>query len=495
VNYKTPIRYLLVMLVFLTGITDGAFAVPPAGFPDCQTSPTSKGLTFGGIYCMKVALSKATLGDPSGTPAGYIKNLRNNLAYFRYLAIALAVTLFGMNVATLQVHELTKEAMTLIFKIAIVMYLITNTELIYTALTGTIDQIIGYVTNVFTFDHLPSASCTVVFPASAFAASNPPSALQPYAIWNAFDCMLESLLGAAKADPTKVLVSAVAVIAAAAFTSILGLGIAVFAITTFIYLILTAARAIYLVFLSYITLSFLLSLTPLIAPLLLFRGDTPQGIFQKWTQKILSSIFQPIIVIAFISLTVMSVDMFVEGGTRTDFLPLVAGCETPPAVALGSPIAYKPGCIYSFRQLFSEALIRSNQIFEPNATLFSQAVIGDPQAHSQDGHWWDPALSWGKTILIKGIDWVAQTSGGILSLPGFTRLSSAFSSTLEQLLLTLAVCLIITLTMRSLFETTIPNMAMAITQGMGIALATSSQIPFESFINSRVEKLNSKKKK
>jgi len=431
-------------------------------------STNSMGFTWGLVYCVKKEIL-------SGATA-YINALNAStvMIAYKWLAITLALTLYGIKLMTLGIEELFKATMLLIFKIAIALYLIESTSTNLTNLSNVMDQLIGWVSKGMV--NVASAhGCFLSPPADA-------------AVWQIFDCVLGGMFGLAS-DPSFIMGSLLIIIAAAIFTSTLGVIIAMLGITTMVQMLFTLARAIYGVLLAYITLSFLMLLTPLIAPLLMFESHKNQSytrdLFEKWVGLILSTVFQPMFIIGFLSLTVMILNAFIVGPLPGPGANPPGNCVLPNAQGQGG------SGVCSIEQLLNLQATPSTQNvqamqnnLEPNVPLFSWQINGDPQGHSLTGGWLNP-MTYVNLIKTAGIAVINQALKFAGSLgPHITRLKATVP--IGQLILTLTTFSLMIAILRQLMEV-IPEMARTIAGNVGLALFSQARVPFESMIASAVK--------
>ncbi len=476
---------LVLAVVLLIGFLEPVHAAAPQTLPPphslCNdaTNAGVKGFTVAVIYCVKASLSEALTGvsrtggaAPAPTPAGgYIGQVVKFLAGYKWAAITLAFALYGVKLSTVSVEELLKESASLLFRMAIVLWLVDNMATYYGAATDAAGELVTWVSAGFA---QVTQSCTPdTIPSGANAAE--------YTVWQEYDCMFGSLMGAAFSGAS-ITLTIVVIIAAAVFSGGLGVIVVMLAITAFIMVLITLARSIYVLLLSYFVLALLFVIGPLIVPILVFDNKFLREIFWKWVGLIMSTIFQPMFIIGFLSFSVMVMDTFVEGVVRTD------GTSNGPiscqfATFSGTKQTSQGSGICSFKQLLTNQQNPGNptqsdiERKQQANTTDTWTLNGDPQAQGFG--------AWLKRKFLQGTSKVLQWIGGLVGihLPSFTQL---YQFPINQLFVTLVAFMIVIFVLKDLLDV-VPHIARAITISVGIGLIEQAQIPFEGVIASAVK--------
>src|SRR5262249_43363144 len=153
------------------------------------------------------------------------------------------------------------------------------------------------------------------------------------------------------------------------------------AVSAFSNVIMTIAKALYMVLLAYLCIGFLTVFAPLFAPLLFFDSKMLTEMFKRWASLIVSVIFQPIFAIGFLAVAVIVEDQIIEGnlpGCTPPTMPSSGGTE--PAQGWGQ----NGTGVCSFTQLFcasqsgSAAVQCFNDLIVHNATIFNMSIYGTP---------------------------------------------------------------------------------------------------------------------
>ncbi len=500
----------------------------PPNITNVTSTMSSLGFSVGLVYCVKLTIYQATFT--------YIKSLSAALLSYRFLAITIVLVMFGIKLMTVSVKDLTKEGLGLFIRIAVMLFLVDNASYLYIALTDGMGQMIGWVSagfNTVASCQPPTNTGTVT--ADVWAQLYAPQG--EYAVWQIYDCLFKSIAGAATSTPV-ILTSLLIIVAAAIFTSTIGIILVLMGITALVSVFLMLLRSLYMVLLAYITLSFLCILTPLIAPLLLFEKKEVRGIFDKWIELIVSTIFQPIFVIGFLCFATMALDMFIDGNMRNLTSGGAPVCTVPTqAISLDA----NNNCVYtaiptdgsgdgsgvcSFTDLLnpkgytdtpvasctpptscvpsvnpcpcpSQKQLLMQCALEQNATLWTWSIGGDPQGRSDDNNpvdldsegFWASVVNTAsgavtrvyhrvKSAVINGVNRVLSAMAS-LAFGGVTRLRLGVP--IRQLCMTLLAFFITARVMWRLIDT-IPEMARTITGSVGLELAKEARIPLESAI-------------
>jgi len=460
---------ILALVLVFTLSTSDAHA---AAIMDNSCSNLSQyGFTTGLVYCVEKTIGNAV--------KQYVQKLQTTLGYYEAMAMAVAIALFGMKLMNSNVQEPLKETMTLVMRILIGVFLFTEGVQLYTWATGIMDESLTWLPKLASY----SPNCTP--PGS-------PGNFDGYTVWQGFDCMFTTLMGAANPakNPVAFGTSMIVIVGAALFSGILGIICVILAITAFFAALYMIARAIYLVLLAYICVGFMAIFTPLVAPLIFFNSDHLTKMFKRWAMLIVATMFQPMFVIGFLVMAVTVDDQFIEGqvpGCNAPTYPKPGGGGTEPAQGWGQ----NGSGVCSFLDLFNPKPRLSGQAYqtwinnfmENNSTVASWTTGGDPQAHSTNGGTISNTWCMVKKAFQKDVHQFLMCAGDFL-FGGVTRLKQF--APLKQLALTLLAFAFATYLMFKLMFI-VPQMAASITVMVAVNLYSLSKMPFEGLINSAVK--------
>ncbi|MEI6730150.1 MAG: hypothetical protein WCL30_02735, partial [Pseudomonadota bacterium] len=152
-----------------------------------------QGFSVAIVYCVQKSMSDAVLGTNGGI--GYLPKIIKLLSPYTYAAITLALCFYGIKLSTLNVKDMLQEGSMVLFKIAIVLFLLQS-------LAGDTVYPGGLYTWAFEASNVLVSFVNTGFKhATASCASKPPLPsgvdADSFATWQAFDCMFSSLAGVA----------------------------------------------------------------------------------------------------------------------------------------------------------------------------------------------------------------------------------------------------------------------------------------------------------
>lgn len=229
--------------------------------------------------------------------------------------IVFAIILYARRVMFGEVRNLQGETILFIIKIMVIFELTENLSDWYPYLFDATEELMAIVSNALTSSSL---QC--------------PAAADPdYQTWANLDCLLGGIFGfrnGALGVGTQITLysGALGLIMAGAFSGYIGTYILFGGILFVISILFTVLRAAYMYIVAIISLTFLLSLAPLILPSLLFRFTS--NYFDKWLKHIASMILQPVILMAFLTFMIVIYDNV-----------LYTGEHSLAAAILGHPVA------------------------------------------------------------------------------------------------------------------------------------------------------------
>jgi type IV secretory pathway VirB6-like protein len=270
----------------------------------------------------------------------------NSILDFLYSAImaamTLAVILYGVLLSFGMVEKLGRDTFVFLFKITAVIYLIGNSQLIFTTMTdlmdGAAEAVMSYVPPSGKVDATADADFSKVHCLQNVAtqrddANNP---MPQAAAWLGVDCMLDSIIGIKvhqdpppafdavfynstldNADPAKsnpgMSRGLLNFFFSTMQSSVVGLVLAIVGAIFIWGTILLIIRAFFIYIMGYMGIAFLAIVSPLFIPMLLFK-ETKQY-FDKWAKLMISFALQPVMMLVFIIFTLTAVDLAVFSGS------------------------------------------------------------------------------------------------------------------------------------------------------------------------------------
>lgn len=129
-----------------------------------------------------------------------------------------------------------------------------------------------------------------------------------YAIWNAIDCSVETLVGGIF-SPITITTGVLGFIVACLFSNTIGFTIGI-SILYLIYKLLYAVfKCCYIYLSAYLGIAFMVVISPLFIPTILFK--TTKSYFDKWLKTFISFIIQPMILFAYLAMLLAAFDTVV----------------------------------------------------------------------------------------------------------------------------------------------------------------------------------------
>lgn len=162
-------------------------------------------------------------------------------------------------------------------------------------------------------------------------------------VWDTIDCMLDTLMGGIF-SPLTLTEGIIGFIIGAFFSSVLGFFVAILGFILIAMLLIAVARAVYIFISSYIAFAFMVLVSPMFIPLVLFKST--KAYFEKWLRVTIGFILQPIFVFAYLSMLVATYDVLVFSDQTTISLyraiaGYTLGGDTP--LSIGKLVSYNGG--------------------------------------------------------------------------------------------------------------------------------------------------------
>ncbi len=254
-------------------------------------------------------------------------------------ALTLAVILFGGLAAFGMVEKVGRDSIMLLLKIAAVGYFVTNSDFSYqqilTMMDKTAEAVVSYVPASGQSDNAGGDFSQITCLKNMHDAQqgmNPQMAIS--GPWIAMDCMLDSVIGI-KVDPTNAIPSG-GLTQAKAYneklrngdkglsrgllyfffssysSSVMGFMLAAIGLIFLWGIISIIIKSLFIYLAGYIGIAVLIMVSPLFIPLVLFQAT--RQFFDKWVKLLISFALQPIIILAFVVLTITAVDLATFSG-------------------------------------------------------------------------------------------------------------------------------------------------------------------------------------
>ena len=378
-NNNWHIRVLLLLAAFLCGLafySESYAAPPPAASPWTQPDSGSMGnsdmydpadgsapeFVRGGVFCpykydsisgrvvvciekiIKYAAKKFLVGTPAG-PGGVPPASRGFLDVYEnllYAAMILAVTIYGAMLMMGTLRKPAVETFTFLLKLGAVAFFSVQ-------FGGMIDNVFGIIKSMATIvtkyvvvsdtvdlmnnGNIPGVddgngpSCgsvgtnlANVYKGRGAAASN------TIDLWDRVDCIFITLLGIGVGVAAPI--GLVAILGGVIFSG--GIGIIIFALAILFILTLLAivVRAVKFYLTSVIAVAFLMCISPLCIPLLLFANTKP--IFDQWLKNLANYMVMPMFLFAYLSMIIAAFDALLFRGNTSLYYAIASEASQQP---------------------------------------------------------------------------------------------------------------------------------------------------------------------
>ncbi len=259
-------------------------------------------------------------------------------------ALTLSMIVYGIMLAFGMVEKLGRDTFVLLMKMAAVITFVSNSQLIYDSILDAMD---GASAAVISYTPPSSAAVdstgtkidqTTCIKKMLEDIKNADKSQPIIAPWLGVDCLLDTVIGIKKplksgdpspvfdgswfntkldnADPNKsnqgMSRALIFLFFSSMQTSIVGVVLAVIGFIFIMGLLSLVVRIFFIYIMGYMGIAFLVIISPLIIPLILFH-QTKQY-FDKWTKLLISIAIQPVIMLVFLVFTLTAVDLAAFSG-------------------------------------------------------------------------------------------------------------------------------------------------------------------------------------
>lgn len=247
-----------------------------------------------------------------------------------YAALTLAVILYGVMLVTQWVPtpKASTETFIFIIKIGAVVGFTSNIEIIYNLSISLLDGFIYSVTN-YSFSGYGGFALRCP-PGTEFeGASYGPGSADWMPLWHRIDCVLDRVIGINARAGEEISSGILAFLWDNAFTGAMGIMVFLGGLYMIASLIMGLFRAIAQYIISIMLLGLIVMTGLIFIPFILFR-QTAMEYFRKWLRIFISTILQPVIVFAFMSVLITALDVTMFSGPNS-FYRTVAGDNSDAA--------------------------------------------------------------------------------------------------------------------------------------------------------------------
>lgn len=290
--------------------------------------------------------------------------------------ITLAILLWGALMATGKNSAPMRDMMVMAVKIGAVGAFTWNFAGLYPLILDAMEYMLSVVTDYVIYS--PSYDCPAIISSSSLE------------VWDRVDCALEQLIGGIFA-PDSIMAGITGFLVICLFSGSVGIFVALLGFLLIGQFLYALAQALYIYITSYIAFAFMVLISPLFIPLLLFRAT--KAYFEKWLKLTIGFMLQPIFLFAYLAMLLAAFDTIVYTGP-TSLYRTIAGDEVDePDFKLGEWLYYSP--IYGDSGVGSTAVnLRHKQI----ANLLGEPDDLDTGVAGTVGEYVTDSSAWGGDI-------------------------------------------------------------------------------------------------
>lgn len=219
-------------------------------------------------------------------------------------AMVLAVTLYGALFALGAVSQPTSQTFILLFKIGAVAFFTLHFGGMVEEVFAIMKGLLAIVTNYVTVSTLSACSD------NGHLAGFFDLPRENLTVWDKVDCLFITLLGITVVQTA--VFGIIAVLAKFIVTGGIGLMIFAAAVMFMLMLLFAVARALFMYLSAVIAIAFLICISPLMIPLVLFSST--QDIFKKWLKNLANYMLIPVFLFAFLAMMVAAYDALIFKG-------------------------------------------------------------------------------------------------------------------------------------------------------------------------------------
>jgi len=277
----------------------------------------------------------------------FFEYIQSNLQKIVKLVLVVSVTLLGANILIGKTNVGNrKEIVIYLLKIAIVMYFATGNawqstffEGVYKA-SSTISEIIFKVNAGY--DERKRDGCqfgTITLPNGEIEVLHKyPKGKEYLAVWDTLDCKITRYLGY---GPEASSANIASLIFAGMFTGSIGLYFSLALLFFGFFFIALTIRALHIFLSSAIAIIIMVFVSPIIFPTILF--EKTKSIFKAWTKQLISVSLQPILLFAYIAITITILDKVLIGSATFHGTPpyKITDCDEVCIDSIGNPVPLK----------------------------------------------------------------------------------------------------------------------------------------------------------
>lgn len=291
---------------------------PATTAPKCGDYP---GLTNMVVSCIRDTIDSSM--------QRYIEKFYPTLKKAIAAVMTLAVIVYGIMLSFGMVERVGRDTMILLFKLAGVVYFVSNTGFIHTSVTSLMDGAATAVVSYTPKSGTPDAASTDISKSACLKKLT--TKLEEADVkskragpWLAVDCLVDSVIGIKLPDSIQSVTngdyyndklsnknsgmsrSLLFLFNSGLQTSVVGLVLGILGYAFIWGLIAMIIKTIFIYLAGYIGVAFMSIISPLFIPLILFQST--RQYFDKWVKSLASFALQPVVIMAYISFAIAAID-------------------------------------------------------------------------------------------------------------------------------------------------------------------------------------------
>lgn len=306
---KVDIRHILSLLLLAVVLCGGLFASSTAQASTWTTSPPVE-VVQGNKFCPEredglagrvvSCVQEIVIQAAETFLAGFME-------FYRPMVLAsmiLAITLYGAVFLSGNIRRPAADTFIMVLKIAAVMFFTLQFGGMTRSVFDVMEGLVGIVSNYsLTSEGIGLCSVTNALPATIMPRPNPTA-------WDKIDCMLLTLFGIGLT--TTAAAGLIVLLGSIMFSGGIGIIILLMALMFMLTLLISVIRAIKVYLQAVVTVAFLICVSPLTLPCMLFSQT--RDIFKQWLHQFTAHMLIPVFIVAYLSMIVAAVDAIIFRG-------------------------------------------------------------------------------------------------------------------------------------------------------------------------------------
>ncbi len=232
---------------------------------------------------------------------------------------AIALGVFGIAIITGNTPSISQSGFVVLLKIAAIMLFINQFNNLYPPLLDALEELLNIMAKPATiafaeggaWNHIGSTSTPVVTCKYGTFHATQTNIMD---IWNLLDCYLDLIIGGIFSTTT-LKMGILGFLVGAVFSTSIGLFVGFFGLYMLVLTLMTIFRAVYIFLTSYVAFSFMVLISMLFIPTILFQ--TTKSYFDGWLRLCISFLMQPIFVFGYIIMFMVAFNAAIFNGKQS----------------------------------------------------------------------------------------------------------------------------------------------------------------------------------